>query len=115
MRHLASFIGPIAKVVVARLAKQYTDLDRLYVEASKQIENEADRKKFLRTRPPRLTTSPASSIEEIDCLLQAGVHAVEGSGYLRDFVIAADRELLEIHLALADPVCRVGDLSLAAG
>jgi serine/threonine-protein kinase len=52
VRHLASFIGPIAKVVVSRLAKQYTDLDRLYSEASKQIENEAERKKFLRTRPP---------------------------------------------------------------
>jgi eukaryotic-like serine/threonine-protein kinase len=52
VRHLASFIGPIAKVVVFRLAKQYNDLDRLYLEASKQIENEADRKKFLKTRPP---------------------------------------------------------------
>ena len=54
VRHLASFIGPIAKVIVARLANQYTDLDRLYIEASKQIENEADRKKFLHTRPPPL-------------------------------------------------------------
>jgi serine/threonine protein kinase len=52
VRHLASFIGPIAKVVVVRLAKQYTDLDRLYLEASKQIDDEAERKKFLRTRPP---------------------------------------------------------------
>ena len=51
VRHLASFIGPIAKVLVLRLAKQYTDLDQLYLEASKQIENDADRKKFLRTRP----------------------------------------------------------------
>jgi serine/threonine-protein kinase len=51
VRHLASFIGPIAKVVVTRLTKQYTDLDRLYLEASKQIENEAHRKKFLATRP----------------------------------------------------------------
>jgi serine/threonine protein kinase len=52
VRHLASFIGPIAKVVVVRLTKQYSDLDQLYLEASKQIENDADRKKFLRTRPP---------------------------------------------------------------
>jgi serine/threonine-protein kinase len=51
VRHLATFIGPIAKVVVSRMAKQYTDLDRLYLEASKQIEKEADRKKFLATRP----------------------------------------------------------------
>ncbi len=52
VRHLASFIGPIAKVVVARLAKQYNSLDELYSEASKQIENDAERRKFLRTRPP---------------------------------------------------------------
>jgi serine/threonine-protein kinase len=52
VRHLASFIGPIAKVIVSRLTKQYADLDQLYAEASKQIENDADRKKFLRTRPP---------------------------------------------------------------
>ena len=51
VRHLAKFIGPISKVVVGRLAKQYTDLDRLYLEASKQIDQEADRKKFLATRP----------------------------------------------------------------
>jgi serine/threonine-protein kinase len=51
VRHLATFIGPIAKVVVGRLAKQYTDLDRLYLEASKQIDKDVDRKKFLATRP----------------------------------------------------------------
>ena len=51
VRHLATFIGPIAKVVVTRLTRQHTDLDRLYLEASKQIEKEADRKKFLATRP----------------------------------------------------------------
>jgi serine/threonine-protein kinase len=51
VRHLASFIGPIAKVVVTRLTKQHTDLDRLYQEASKQIENDVDRRKFLATRP----------------------------------------------------------------
>jgi serine/threonine protein kinase len=51
VRHLASYIGPIAKVVVMRLTKQHTDLDRLYLEASKQIEKDADRRKFLATRP----------------------------------------------------------------
>lgn len=50
-RHLASFIGPIAEVVVARLAKEYKDLDRLYSEAANQIENHAERQRFLRTRP----------------------------------------------------------------
>jgi eukaryotic-like serine/threonine-protein kinase len=52
VRHLAKFIGPIAKIIVGRLVKQYTDLDRLYLEASKQIDKDADRKKFLATRPP---------------------------------------------------------------
>ena len=47
----ATFIGPIAKVVVSRPTKQYTDLDRLYLEPSKQIDKDADRKKFLATRP----------------------------------------------------------------
>jgi serine/threonine-protein kinase len=51
VRHLAKFIGPISKIIVGRLVKQYTDLDRLYLEASKQIDKEADRKKFLATRP----------------------------------------------------------------
>jgi hypothetical protein len=36
---------------VTRLTKEHTDLDRLYLESSKQIEKEADRKKFLATRP----------------------------------------------------------------
>ena len=50
-KHLASFIGPIAKIVVNRLAKQHTDLDQLYKEAAKQIDSEAERQRFLRTRP----------------------------------------------------------------
>lgn len=51
VRHLASFIGPIAKVVVARLAKQTSDLDQLYALAAKQIDDESERQRFLRTRP----------------------------------------------------------------
>ena len=50
-KHLASFIGPIAKIVVSRLAKQHTELDKLYAEAAKQIDSEAERQRFLRTRP----------------------------------------------------------------
>ncbi len=50
IRSLAAFIGPIAKIVVTRLAKQCTDLDQLYLEASKQIDNDADRQRFLRSR-----------------------------------------------------------------
>ncbi len=51
IKHLASFIGPIAKIVVNRLAKQHTDLDRIYAEAAKQIDGEAEQQRFLRTRP----------------------------------------------------------------
>jgi hypothetical protein len=52
-----------------------------------------------------------SSIEKVEGLLQTGVHAIEGSGDLRDLVIAADRKLLEVHLALADTIRGNGDLS----
>jgi serine/threonine-protein kinase len=54
IKHLASFIGPIAKIVVNRLAKQYTDIDQIYSEAAKQIDSPADRQRFMRTRPNRL-------------------------------------------------------------
>ena len=51
IKHLASFIGPIAKIVVTRLAKEHTSLDRIVEEAAKQIDSPADRQRFLRTRP----------------------------------------------------------------
>jgi serine/threonine-protein kinase len=51
VKHLASFIGPIAKIAVMRLAKKTSNLDELYQEAAKQIDNPADRQRFLRTRP----------------------------------------------------------------
>lgn len=49
-RQLAVFIGPVAKFVVKKLAGQYNDLDRLYLEAAKQIPSETDREKFLGSR-----------------------------------------------------------------
>lgn len=51
IRHLASFIGPIAKIVVNRLAGRCSDLDQLYLEASQQIDDKTQRQAFLRTRP----------------------------------------------------------------
>ena len=51
VKNLAAFIGPIAKITVIRLSKKTTNLDQLYQEAAKEIENPADRQKFLRTRP----------------------------------------------------------------
>ena len=49
-RHLATFIGPIAKIVVSRAAKQCADLDQLYSLVAKQIDSETERQRFLRTR-----------------------------------------------------------------
>jgi serine/threonine-protein kinase len=51
VKHLASFIGPIAKITVLRLAKRTTELDQLYLEAAKEIDDPAERQRFLRTRP----------------------------------------------------------------
>lgn len=51
VRHLAAFIGPIAKITVIRLSKKTADLDELYQEAAKQIDSPADRQRFLKTRP----------------------------------------------------------------
>lgn len=51
VKHLAAFIGPIAKITVLRLAKKTSDLDQLYQAAAKEIDDPAERQKFLRTRP----------------------------------------------------------------
>ena len=53
IRHLAVFIGPIAKIVINRLAKQCGDLDQLYTEAAKQIESPGERQRFLMMRLDR--------------------------------------------------------------
>jgi serine/threonine-protein kinase len=52
-KNLAEFIGPIAKVVVRKLAPRCPDLDQLYREAAKEIATESDRQKFLRMRTSR--------------------------------------------------------------
>lgn len=52
VKHLATFIGPIARILVDRLGKQTNDLNTLYTQAAKQIDSEADRQRFLKTRPP---------------------------------------------------------------
>lgn len=51
VKHLACFIGPIAKVVVGRLLRQTSDLDQLYALAAKEIDEAKERQRFLRTRP----------------------------------------------------------------
>ena len=51
VKHLAAFIGPIAKITVIRLSKKTTNIDQLYQEAAKEIESPTERQKFLRTRP----------------------------------------------------------------
>jgi serine/threonine protein kinase len=49
-RKLAVYIGPIASVVVRKLAAKCTDLNQLYQEAANQITSEKDRQKFLQSR-----------------------------------------------------------------
>ena len=49
-KQLAVFVGPIAKLIVKKLAAHCTSADQLYSEAAKQIQSESDRQKFLYSR-----------------------------------------------------------------
>lgn len=49
-RKLATYIGPVAKFVVKKLAAQSNDMDYIYREAARQITSDADRAAFLRSR-----------------------------------------------------------------
>jgi len=49
-RKLAVYIGPIASVVVRKLAASCASLDDLYREAATHIDSEADRQRFLRSK-----------------------------------------------------------------
>ena len=49
-RKLAVYIGPIASVVVRKLAPKCTDLNQLYQEAATHISSEKDRQKFLQSK-----------------------------------------------------------------
>ena len=50
---LAQFIGPIAKVVVRRLAPRCQTVEQLYLEASREIATESERQRFLGLRAAR--------------------------------------------------------------
>ena len=49
-KKLAVYIGPVAKLVVKKIAVECTTADQLYALAAKQISSEPDRQKFLRSR-----------------------------------------------------------------
>jgi eukaryotic-like serine/threonine-protein kinase len=49
-KQLAVFLGPIAKIIIKKLATQCPNADQLYSEAAKQIPSELDRQKFLYSR-----------------------------------------------------------------
>lgn len=49
-KKLAVYIGPVAKLVVKKIAAECTSVDQLYALAAKQISSEPDRQKFLRSR-----------------------------------------------------------------
>jgi serine/threonine-protein kinase len=49
-KKLAVYIGPIASVLVRKLAANCTDIDQLYKEAATHIASETDRRRFLQSR-----------------------------------------------------------------
>lgn len=49
-RKLAVYIGPVAKIVVKKLAAKSEDTDFIYREAAKQIPSDSDRAAFLKAR-----------------------------------------------------------------
>jgi serine/threonine protein kinase len=49
-RRLAEYLGPLAKIVIKKLAAQSDDPEFIYREAAKQISNESDRAAFLKGR-----------------------------------------------------------------
>ena len=49
-RSLAEYIGPVARIVIKKLAAQSDDMEFISREAAKQISEGADRVKFLRSR-----------------------------------------------------------------
>jgi hypothetical protein len=49
-KELAAYIGPISEVFVKRAAKRCTSVEDLYETVAREIEAEADRAKFLRSR-----------------------------------------------------------------
>jgi serine/threonine-protein kinase len=49
-KKLAVYIGPIASVLVRKLAANCTDMDQLYKEAATHIASEADRQRFLQSK-----------------------------------------------------------------
>jgi serine/threonine-protein kinase len=51
-KNLAVFVGPMAKVLVNRAAKNARNISELYQALASEIGAPADREKFLRSRPP---------------------------------------------------------------
>ena len=49
-KKLAVYIGPIASVLIRKLAANCSDLDQLYKEAAAHIPSEADRQRFLQSK-----------------------------------------------------------------
>ena len=49
-RQLATFLGPMARILVKRAASQTTDLDKLYSLLAKSLDRETDRQAFLSRR-----------------------------------------------------------------
>jgi serine/threonine-protein kinase len=50
MKDLAVYIGPMARIIVARAAKRSGSLRQLYESVAAEISSPADREKFLASR-----------------------------------------------------------------
>ena len=64
-RHLASFIGPLARVLVKRAASKATSLDELYSLLSANVEREEDRKAFLAKRNDTFAGKTGSAFTKV--------------------------------------------------
>jgi serine/threonine-protein kinase len=51
-KNLAVYVGPMAKVLVSRAAKNARTLQELYRTLAGEIAASGDREKFLRSQPP---------------------------------------------------------------
>ena len=54
-KELATYIGPMAKVIVSRAAKKAQSVDELYNLIATEIPSDGDRRNFLATRPLKLS------------------------------------------------------------
>lgn len=73
-QRLAPLVGPVARVLIKKAAKETSDLDTLYRALAEELENPQDRVTFLASRPKAATGSTGA----------APVHDSSGAGFPAD-------------------------------